>query len=95
MRTPELHGVDLAVDVEEQRRDVRRIASTIFCSSDIDPSLVSFAVRRTADHWGINPEALDVLVGARLLEKAARLMTEMHQVAEPMPTAAVEWGSAA
>ena len=37
VRTPELHGVDLDVDVEEQRRDIRRIASTVFCSSDIDP----------------------------------------------------------
>jgi hypothetical protein len=94
VRTPELHGVDLAVDVEERRRDIRRIATTIFCSSDIDPSIVSFAVRRTAEHWGLDPEALDALVGAVLLEKAARLMTEMHQVAAPMPAAA-EWGSAA
>lgn len=93
VRTPELHGVDLAVDVEEQRRDIRRIASTIFCSSDIDPSIVSFAICRTAAHWGMDPGTLDVLVGARLLEKAARLMAEMHQFADATPAA--RWGSAA
>jgi len=92
VRTPELHGVDLDVDVEEQRRDIRRIASTVFCSSDIDPSIVSFAVRRTAAHWGMDPEAIDVLVSARLLEKAARLMAEMVQLTES-PIAG--WGSAA
>ncbi|MEP6559847.1 MAG: hypothetical protein ABJD68_02075 [Nakamurella sp.] len=60
------------------RRDIRRIASTLFCSSAVDPSLVTFAKQRTAQHWGMTEDQVDVQITARLLGKTARLMADRH-----------------
>jgi hypothetical protein len=51
--TSDLQAVDVAGNREGLRRDVRRIASTLFCSTDIDPSIVTFAVGRTAEQPGV------------------------------------------
>jgi hypothetical protein len=77
---PDLRSVGLAVDREGLRRDVRRIASTVFCSSDIDPSIVSFAKIRTALHWGLDEDDVDALVTARLLAKTASLMADLRSL---------------
>jgi hypothetical protein len=77
--TPDWLRADLEISrVEARRRDIRRIASTVFCSSDVDPSVVSFAKYRTAAFWGMAEEQVDVLVTARLLEKAASLMADLR-----------------
>ena len=74
---PELRSVDLAGDREGLRRDVRRIASTLFCSADIDPSIVSFAKNRSAQHWGLPERDVDAMVTARLLTKTASLIHDL------------------
>ena len=58
--------------------DVQRIASAVFCSIRIDPSIVAFAVRRTAVHWGLPEDKIDVAVTVALLSSAARVMGEIH-----------------
>jgi len=86
--TPELRLVDDAVTSSEgRRRDVRRIASTVFCSADIDPSIVSFAKQRTAAHWGMTEEEVDLRVTRRLLHKAASLMTDLQWLSAEAPHA--------
>ena len=76
--TSEMRSLDDASDREGLRRDVRRIASTLFCSNDIDPSIVTFAKRRAALHWGLPEGDVDVMVTARLLQKAASLIRDLH-----------------
>ena len=75
--TPDLRSVDDAGDREGLRRDVRRIASVLFCSVDIDPSIVTFAKTRAALHWGLTEHDVDALVTARLLEKTASLVRDL------------------
>ena len=75
---PELRSVDLAGDREGLRRDVRRIASTLFCSADIDPSIVTFAIHRAASHWGLREPEVDAMVTARLLKKTASLIRDLR-----------------
>lgn len=71
---------------EGLRRDIRRIASTVFCGPGIDPSIVSFAMHRTALHWGLSEDEVDLLVTARLLRKSASLMTDLRWIgADPVP----------
>ena len=71
---------------EGLRRDIRRIASTVFCGPGIDPSIVSFAMHRTALHWGLSEDEVDLLVTARLLRKSASLMTDLRWIgADPAP----------
>ena len=61
-------------------RDIQRIASAVFCSSGIDPSIVSFAVHRTAVHWGLAEDEIDVGVSVAVLANAARVMHEISPV---------------
>jgi hypothetical protein len=75
---PNLRTVVDAADRESRRRDVSRIASTLFCSTRIDPSIVTFAKHRTAAYWGLDEERVDVLVAQRLLEKTALLIQDLH-----------------
>ena len=75
---PDLRSIDVAGDREGQRRDVRRIASTLFCSVDIDPSIVTFAKHRTALHWGLPEHEIDAMVTARLLQKTASLIRDLQ-----------------
>lgn len=75
---PNLRSVADAADRECRRRDISRIASTLFCSTGIDPSIVTFAKDRTAAHWGLAEDRVDVLVATRLLEKTARLIVDLH-----------------
>jgi len=75
--TPDLRSVDDVGDREGLRRDVRRIASVLFCSVDIDPSIVTFAKTRAALHWGLTEHDVDALVSARLLEKTASLVRDL------------------
>ncbi|MET0865673.1 MAG: hypothetical protein ABWZ98_15190 [Nakamurella sp.] len=63
------------------RRDVRRIASTLFCSASVDPAIVTFAKLRAAQHWGLTDEEVDVQVTVQLLNKAARLMRDQQILA--------------
>ena len=58
--------------------DIQRIASAVFCSIEIDPSIVAFAVRRAAVHWGEPEDEIDVAVSAALLASAARVMHELR-----------------
>ena len=83
--TPDLRSVDDAGDREGLRRDVRRIASTLFCSTDIDPSIVAFAIRRTALHWRLTEPEVDVLVTARLLQKSASLLRDLQWLEAEQP----------
>jgi len=78
----ELHGVDFGLgNLDRARRDIRRIASTLFCSSAVDASLLTFAKQRTAQHWGVTEDEIDVQITAGLIAKAARLMADQHIVA--------------
>lgn len=72
---------------EGQRRDVRRIASTLFCSAEIDPSIVNFAKRRAAVFWGLTEEEVDVRVTRRLLQKTASLIVDLQWLATDPPPA--------
>lgn len=83
--TPDLRSVDVAGDLEGLRRDVRRIASTLFCSADIDPSIVSFAKNRSAQHWGLPERDVDAMVTARLLEKTASLIRDLRWLGVEQP----------
>ena len=74
---PNLRSVAGATRRESQRRDITRIASTLFCSTDIDPSLVCFAKERAAAFWGLDEEQIDVLVATRLLGKLSRLIVDL------------------
>ena len=76
--TSDLRAVDVSGNREGLHRDVRRIASTLFCSTDIDPSIVAFAIRRTTLHWGLTEPEVDVLVTARLLQKTASLIRDLQ-----------------
>ena len=80
---PEVRLVDVTgTAAESQRRAVRHIASTLFCSADIDPSIVAFAKYRIAAHWGLTEEEVDLRVTRRLLQKTASLITELVWLAE-------------
>ncbi len=83
--TSDLQAVDVAGNREGLRRDVRRIASTMFCSTDIDPSIVTFAIRRAALHWGLTEYDVDVLVTARLLQKTASLIRDLRWLEPEQP----------
>ena len=74
---PSLRSVAGATRRESRRRDITRIASTLFCSTGIDPSIVSFAKDRAAAFWGLDEEQIDVLVATRLLGKMSRLMLDL------------------
>ena len=78
---PELRGVDLGPGNRDARRDIRRIASTLFCSSAVDASLVTFAKQRTAEYWGVTEDEIDVQVTAGVIAKATRLMADQHILA--------------
>jgi len=58
--------------------EIRRIASAVFCGAGIDPSIVTFAVRRTALHWGRHEDEIDVAVTIAVLANAARVMDELR-----------------
>ncbi len=81
--TPAMRWLERAEVREGQRLDIRRIASTLFCTDGIDPSLVTFAKYRTAVHWDLDEEAVDILVTIRLLEKTASLMADLDWLGMP------------
>ena len=83
--TPAMRWLERAEPREGQRRDIRRIASTLFCTDGLDPSIVTFAKHRTALHWGLDEEAVDVLVSARLLQKTASLMADLEWLGTSFP----------
>ena len=58
--------------------DIRRIASAMFCAIGMDPSIAAFVVRRTAMHWGLPEEEIDVAVTVALLASAARVMHDLR-----------------
>jgi hypothetical protein len=73
--TPELTAAAAAVsDREYLRRDVRRVASGLFCADGLDPSVVSFATVRLAVYWGRDREEIDLMITQRLLRTAAAMM---------------------
>ena len=78
--TPAMRWLERAEAREGRRRDIRRIASTLFCIDGIDPTLISFAKYRTALHWDLTEEVVDVMVAARLLEKTVSLMADLQWV---------------
>jgi hypothetical protein len=82
---PDLRSVDTAGDREGLRRDVRRIASTLFCSADIDPSILTFAKHRAALHWDLKEQDIDAMVTARLLQKAAGLIRDLRWLGAEQP----------
>ncbi len=77
---PAMRWLERAEVREGRRRDIRRIASTLFCVEGIDPTLITFAKYRTALHWDLAEETMDVMVAARLLEKTASLMADLQWV---------------
>ena len=60
--------------------DIQRIASAVFCSNSIDPSIVAFAVHRTALHCGLDEDEIDIAITVALLANAARVMDELRPV---------------
>ncbi len=75
--TPELTAAAAAVSKREHlRRDVMRVASSLFCADGLDPSVVSFATVRLAVHWGRGEEEIDMMIADRLLLMATGLMAE-------------------
>lgn len=76
--TPAMRWLQRAEVREGRRLDIRRIASALFCTEGIDPSLVTFTKYRTALHWELAEEAVDIMVTQRLLEKTASLMADLR-----------------
>lgn len=75
--TPELTAAAAAVSVREQlRRDVQRVASSLFCADRLDPSVVSFATVRLALHWGRDAEEIDLMIADHVLTTATGLMDD-------------------
>lgn len=87
--TPAMRWLERAEVREGRRRDIRRIASTLFCIDGIDPTLITFAKDRTALHWDLSEEAVDIMVAVRLLEKTASLMTDLQWLGERSDDATV------
>lgn len=85
---PGMQSVARAMADETRRMDVIRIASTLFCTEGIDPSVVTFAKRRIADHWDLDEDQLDVLIAIRLLDKAARLIADLRDLGHTEPALA-------
>lgn len=82
---PDMQSLAGAMVAEHQRLDVGRIASTLMCTDGIDPSIVTFAKQRTAAHWGLAEDQLDVLIATRLIHKATRLMVDLRDVGHAEP----------
>jgi hypothetical protein len=61
----------------DQHDDVRRIASVLFCAGGLEPSVVSFSKQRTALHWGIAEDTVDIAVSVALLQTLARLCMQL------------------
>ncbi|MGS0685596.1 hypothetical protein ACVBEQ_10685 [Nakamurella sp. GG22] len=81
--TPELTAAAAAVSNREHlRRDVVRVASSLFCADGLDPSVVSFAAVRLAAHWGRNEEEIDLMIAHRLLLTATGLMAASEAAGE-------------
>lgn len=78
VESPELAGLSGAVEQEQLRRYVRRIAGSVFCGAGIDPSVVDFATSRAAGQWGLDHDEVDVMVGTRLLRTTAALITQLR-----------------
>lgn len=76
--TPDMRRLARAEVREGRRLDIRRIASALLCVDGIDPTLVTFAKYRTAMHWDLPEEAVDVMVAVRLLEKTSSLMADLQ-----------------
>jgi hypothetical protein len=57
----------------------------LFCSTDIDRSIVAFAIRRTATHWGLAEHDVDALVTTRLLQKTASLIGDLRWLGAEQP----------
>jgi hypothetical protein len=87
--TPAMRWLERAEVREARRRDIGRIASALFCMDAIDPTLVTFAKYRTAVHWDLGEEAVDIMVTARLLEKTASLMADLQWLGTGIEAVAV------
>lgn len=87
--TPAMRWLERAEVREGRRRDIRRIASTLFCIDGIDPTLITFAKDRTALHWDLSEEVVDIMVAVRLLEKTASLMTDLQWLGDRSDDATV------
>ena len=75
---PNLRSVAGATHRESRRRDIARIASTLFCGTDIDPSSLrspSTAPRRSGE-WTRSRSTC--WSAARLLAKMSRLIADLH-----------------
>ena len=80
--SPDLPPADARLgNPDHPQQDIRRIASMLFCSSTVDPSIVSFAKLRTAQYWGLTEDEVDLRITARLLVKAGRLMRDRQVLA--------------
>lgn len=87
--TPAMRWLERAEVRENRRRDIGRIASALFCMDGVDPTLVTFAKYRTALHWDLTEEAVDIMVAARLLEKTASLMADLRWLGTGIGAAAL------
>ena len=73
--TPELTAAAAAVSAREHlRRDVRRLASSLFCAADLDASVIAFAKERLAAHWGRREDEIDLMIADHLLWTATHVM---------------------
>jgi hypothetical protein len=75
--TPELTAAAAAVsDREHLRRGVHRLASSLFCAQDLDPSVITFAKARLATHWGRDEDEIDLMIADHLLWTSTHVMDE-------------------
>lgn len=78
-------GIDEAAVFEAARQDsinkqARRIASTLFTTPDIHPSIVWFAEQRVAWLWGIDIEDFDARVASALIARCAELTRTIYDL---------------
>ncbi len=65
--------LDARIETELQRLDAERIASAAFCGTGLDPTVLSFATLRAAQHWGLAEDEMDLRIATAIVQTASRL----------------------
>lgn len=74
--TRQLDGPVGAAGAAAVSSDIRRLASALFCSPDLDPTVITFVKGRIRDHRGVSERELDAALAARLLGTATSLLND-------------------
>lgn len=59
---------------------VDRVAGAAFCT-DLDPTVISFARTRIADHFAVAQDVIDAMIAIGLVSLATRLGEELESIA--------------